>query len=436
MKKINILLISLLLIFVGCNRDEQVFVPENSDNAIQVTESKTAYSRALDDAFDMMQELYPEKYNTLVSRKDLLKPEYYTTETFATAHPVAAGRMLAKSANGEQMPIDTLLYIVNFGNDEGFAVMYAGENVENNILAITESGSLTIEDLTRDYSNAPEGICDVLPGATMAGLINNGIGNLFPVDSTCIIPPSPSYYIGPWTNVGTLVDPMITVKFHQGDPYNRYTPTFNGVHTPVGCVATALLHIVSVNKYPSTINGYSGNWNYILSNPTNEDSKEILARWSREIGRICNMDYQPGGSSAFNSYARQFLNQYDRYNNVVLESFDLSHVEAMINNGHPVYCAGRDSILNKGHAWVLDGLYMQKRIIRIIAPDGTVLSTKHVYRNLVHCNFGWGGTCDGYYATDCFNLRKGAPVLGPNETKGTTDRDYSYQNVIITYTFE
>lgn len=169
MKKITFFLLSLLLIlFNGCDQNRDADIPELQSDEVQVEKPQTAYAKALDNAFDLMQELYPEKHRTLLSRKHLLKPEYYTTATYAAAYPEAMGRMMAKSQNGEEFPLDTLLYIVNFGNDEGFAVIYAGDDTENNILAITESGSLTLEDLTRNYSDSPIGDYDPLPGATMA----------------------------------------------------------------------------------------------------------------------------------------------------------------------------------------------------------------------------------------------------------------------------
>lgn len=58
----------MMLIF-GCNKDEQVVVPEFQSNEIQIEETQTAYSRALDNAFDLMQELYPDKLRFSVQMK-------------------------------------------------------------------------------------------------------------------------------------------------------------------------------------------------------------------------------------------------------------------------------------------------------------------------------------------------------------------------------
>lgn len=57
----------------------------------------------------------------------------------------------------------------------------------------------------------------------------------------------------------------------------------------------------------------------------------------------------------------------------------------------------------------------------------------------VHCNFGWGGDCDGYYVVDCFDFGKfGGPVIRDNDEKGydntrTDVVDYNYNTQIITY---
>lgn len=110
MKKINLFLLSALMMLIfGCNKDEQVVVPEFQSNEIQIEETQTAYSRALDNAFDLMQELYPDKHKTLLLRKSLLKPEYYTTATLVASHPEVAGRMLAKSTEKYDFSYNTAI---------------------------------------------------------------------------------------------------------------------------------------------------------------------------------------------------------------------------------------------------------------------------------------------------------------------------------------
>lgn len=53
---------------------------------------------------------------------------------------------------------------------------------------------------------------------------------------------------------------------------------------------------------------------------------------------------------------------------------------------------------------------------------------------MVHCNFGWGGSNDGYYLEGIFDLRKGQIDVNDNEYFGSRDRYYQASKQIITYT--
>ena len=76
------------------------------------------------------------------------------------------------------------------------------------------------------------------------------------------------------------------------------------------------------------------------------------------------------------------------------------------------------------HAWVIDG-YMERHERKIrVGSDGSRSIEKENVRSqqLVHCNWGWGGSCDGYYVSGAFNLKN-----GPTETEpGDDDRNRNY----------
>ena len=86
------------------------------------------------------------------------------------------------------------------------------------------------------------------------------------------------------------VGPLITAKWHQGDPYNLscpYDTDANGnYHVPAGCVAIAMAEILYYYEFPNTGKGYfsynpsyNGNEYGELSadfENTNYDSEQIL----------------------------------------------------------------------------------------------------------------------------------------------------------------
>lgn len=104
----------------------------------------------------------------------------------------------------------------------------------------------------------------------------------------------------------------------------------------------------------------------------------------------------------------------------------------MLSRKRPVYIAS-----NQGHAWVIDGSMHQKRY-RYIYINGQQ-STTIDERTLVHCNFGWGGTSDGYYEQKLFKAHDGPVEREPgvdNPADGNhsqKDANYTRSFNIITY---
>lgn len=423
-----------------CTANEMVTAPEENRN---MTVDK-CYQKALSDAFDLMKTIYPEKHDRLIASKHLLRPEYYTTATLAEARPDLQQVRYTKSTNGSSA-LDTLLYIVNFGNDEGFAVMYADTTVPNNVIAITESGSLTIDDLMRDYNNMPAGVYAVTPGGTMAGLVGNAVTNLTENQewrtgkgeiNTSGLPYNEA---SKWENTGNYVKPLVKIKIGQRKPFNELCPIRgkDKDNAPAGCVAIALINIMSAKKYPTTINGYTGDWDYILANTTTSECPLILKRWIYEVGRICNMNYGADGSGSTDYQAKQCLNKFPRFQDLdITKTLNVDKISAMLQKGNPLYCSGYDQKANSGHAWVLDGFLEQYQITYLVDPvKNTRKETNRKYRKLIHCNFGWRGHCDGYYALDCFDLKKGA-IRHDDGDYGQRELNFSYNTKVITYTFK
>ncbi|MBS6099138.1 MAG: C10 family peptidase [Alistipes sp.] len=54
-------------------------------------------------------------------------------------------------------------------------------------------------------------------------------------------------------------------------------------------------------------------------------------------------------------------------------------------------------------------------------------------QTLVHCNFGWNGTADGYYSPDQFNSFTGPTVREPDDPGGRGGTYYDQNIKILTY---
>ena len=83
-----------------------------------------------------------------------------------------------------------------------------------------------------------------------------------------------------------------------------------------------------------------------------------------------------------------------------------------------------------GHSWVADGWLYRTRIVYSIYNDGSKKKYMTQGQRLVHCNFGWEGSHDGYYYVGAFNTAKSPVTLG---VSSTGPNDFSNDNEIMMY---
>lgn len=380
-----------------------------------------------------MQILYPEKYVSLYPKKELLQKEFYTTTDLKTTS--INNNFIQRVQYNDETKIDTILSIINFEENNGFAIIQSGEY--DQIIALVDNGNLTIDDLTKNYTSEE---FTTNPKAVISTFINNSLGFTPNLPGDII----GNAWTGPWETT-TQVNPLVEVKFNQYSPYNKYCYNSDGQICPAGCVAIALIQIMSANKYPNTIGGITYNWNTIINEyKTNTYSQDVLASWIKTIGDNCGMVYAPNGSSSNIDNAKNCLDLYSRYTNLNIVNFPNEDiVSSMLGNETPMYFRGSriDSInynpaKTTGHAWVIDGCIYQRRLVKISDFNGNLLSQYYQTRNYVHCNWGWGGSCDGYYSFNVFDLRNGAKIQDGSDSSGTQNRYYNLNIRAITYNLQ
>jgi hypothetical protein len=68
-----------------------------------------------------------------------------------------------------------------------------------------------------------------------------------------------------------------------------------------------------------------------------------------------------------------------------------------------------------------------RRYQKIDNNTGLVVDSnvKSETQELVHCNWGWGGWCDGYYVSGAFNIQHGPTETEPGEDP-TDNRNDNY----------
>ena len=328
------------------------------------------------------------------------------------------------------------IYVVNYEDDAGFAILSADRQLPS-VLGYADSGNITdtmtnpgiklflerlpdfvATSLLWDSRTDPDPPVDPDPGGggTDPGPAPD------PSDTTVVY-----RYHHNGIQRGDITGPYVTVRWGQGAPFNDNTPEcMPHWNTPAGCVAIAMLQIMSYHQYPTNykmvgldigpmldwpvLNTYRTANEFLNASSPNQVYRTIIAGFVERIGADVGMVYSCTGSGAPSANANQVLRNYG-YQTDGLESYSWNKVTQSLRNAHPVYMEGFNASNSEGHAWVIDG-YMAARIPVDVFMDvydsngnflrGYYLGIQYEYEYLPHCNWGWDGDGDGYFHAGVF----------------------------------
>ncbi len=373
MKRKLLPFVAIAMLFAACSSDEPNPPPE-AENIPQVA---NPYRVSLDDALDNAETLLSQisEAETRSGRR-VASVKYFTTPS-------------TRSADS-----DTMLYLVNYENDGGFALLSADSRLRP-VYAISDEGSLNMEDTVYN-----KGLAMFARGveAEIASLPLNPI--LPPVDP--IVPPTDTLRIQ--RKVGPLLNSYVR-NWSQDAPYNRYCFMTDGRQAIVGCTAVAVGQIMAYHEWPLDYDGYYYEWDAMK----NGQDDDMVAHFLRSLGNPENLNIRYGnygeangnGSSAFPSrYYPTFTNMGYICEN--LTTFSEENIRLMLSGTYnsnypatPVLIDGRDDPEENspgGHAWVIDGWLLY------INQYTTGTHVQYVYEDyLYHCVWGWGGKSNGYF---------------------------------------
>lgn len=333
---------------------------------------------------------------------------------------------------------DTLMYLINYDNEEGFALLSADKRTES-LFAVSNKGHLSLND-TIDNPGLYIFLCNAVglynqqideSESQLQRALNKLSNKTIPEVSTRS--GSDDIQYGDWVD-DVDIRPLLKTKWRQYYPFNYNAPIIDGKQAVAGCVAVATGQIMYYFRHPSSIN-----WGLIdlfKSNPRNYDAEDYIAAWFRSMGDALSMNWGVESSVAPNSAVPVYLSNMGYSSSGTMKEYNLSRIINALSAARPIYISGF-SIKNvtyntkswllggkkanisyeSGHSWVIDGYMFRWREIK----TNGVISREYEY--LVHCNWGWGDSkTDGYYNSEVFDTRNG-PVV-PTRTYG--DR-YYYQ---------
>lgn len=390
------ILVQLLLsaFLLACSNEDFVSIENVNDESLSLKELRTE-SEAVEIAINALNEFYPIKSR---SSRDL-----------SQMNVVMLKESLSRSAE-----TNNPLYVVNFGNDSGYAIVSASKVVEP-LLAITESGSITSIDKIDN------------PGLE---LFVEGAMKL-EKDTTALVP-GPGIgggeLIDVWRNdtvfhINSKVDPRVEVNWGQRYPEGLLCP--NGI---CGCVATAGAQALSYfenpkeltltfpERYADLIQLDWQNMKTINSTPyyrPNGPYDLQLAALCREIGFSIDATYYNYGdvsinqTGAYTSKLRTYIRSILPNSSYLVSEITSGNLNTNSVLGNGIIVIRADSV-EGGHAWIIDGyIYKQYTVYvycRKLNSPIEYLERQFDKTDLYsHANWGWNGKDNGYFYNNIFN---------------------------------
>ena len=298
---------------------------------------------------------------------------------------------------------EELLYIAEFEDGRGSAVLAADRRIEP-VLAILDNTVMTEQNfVSSDMDDIGNYMASMIKDYAESQVQSNGFIDIKPVD-----PMSPD------TLYCYKRKPLLKTKWDQGTPYNDLCVSSEGEKVYAGCVAIAAAQFLKFHKYPAniSINSQTFDWNLLdqcdYGKTMTLSAKNEVARFVYNIGISVGINYLGNDSGTLTKNITILLKalgysqaNYGNYNSNTIRNF-------VYGDNKPIIMRGINKNSNAGHAWILDGWHEYKvRSVEFLVDGG---SREHIIEyKKIHCNFGWGGDCDGYYSDGLFDTTKKLP---------------------------
>lgn len=223
--------------------------------------------------------------------------------------------------------------------------------------------------------------------------------------------------------VGEAVEPLLTTRWGQAEPFNGLCPEQDGRRCVTGCVATAMAQIMKYHNFPPKGNGVTEEHGINASLDLSESVYEwdkmadsyddgdytaeegaAVARLMRDIGGAVWMEYGPE-SGAYDGYIAPAMFKHFNYSSDIRyykrmyydTAVWMDMIRENLLRGEPVLYGGSG---RSGHQFICDG----------IDADG-----------YLHINWGWNGNSDGYF--DMNVLRTDGIGIGGGDGSYNGDQD-------------
>ena len=389
-------------VFTSCSSDEDETVllvqkPElqqNNDNWPDIP-----FAMTMNEAQQRLEQLMKAEQGTTTRGGGMPK----ITSRYAFGGKKSITRSTVEGADSTDMEDSPLVYVFNFGEKEGFAVM-AGDQRLPVILAQTGEGELKPDTEIDNIGmlcmlkNAEDSYKQELAAINKddAGI---KAGNTYITTTDSII----HYY------PNEQPEGMCKVHWYQESPYNAYCPMENGKHCITGCVAVAVGQLMSIHKWPVVYGQGIFNWNEMINGTTGGTNQVALLLSCLGLGENLHTDYGlQASSSPIDNIPRTFQHfGYSDYGSVI--DYSAPHIVGELMAGNPILLSGYRGMTitqtnvfgqiinftsnmdeNTGHAWLGHGLKVKTTTIKYFdKTTNKLIKSTSSNSYYLKCNFGW-----------------------------------------------
>lgn len=287
-------------------------------------------------------------------------------------------------------------YVFNTDGKKGFVII-SGDDELTELVGYSNEGEFRSE-------NAPENLRAWLDGyAAFVRSVRDGESR--PMRASV-------------NNATPVVEPLVTTRWNQGEPYNLLCPYDSsvGVTCPTGCAATSMAQLINYHEWPVQGKGtksYNSSYGrltvdfsksvYDWANMKDryesyyDEDKNVVNEWTYteanavaklmyDCGVALEMGYGPYSSGAADTEMPLALCNYFNYHADLItrdghtvDEF-LARIKEELDNSRPLVFNGQGS--GGGHSYIVDG---------------------YDSNDYLHVNWGWGGISDGYFNVSYMN---------------------------------
>lgn len=392
----------LTILLLGCSNIEEPSTKNAINNSLH---SANIQKRSFNEALEIAQQTIG-MFNSDNSRSVTEKKIALSDTKF----------IINKSISRNSCELDTLMYIFNFENNQGFSIISANKATDA-LLAQAEQGNY---DETTKIENPAFGM--------YMDLAEQYISNQRMIEQPIL----PIVKEHKWVNDTTetiRILPKVTVCWGQTGCEATYTT--NGYS---GCGNTAMAQIMSYFNHPTqlpinypnaSVSSVTLDWDQmklhnfahsIQSCTVSNETHNAIGLLHRQLGHLNNSSYQATGTFTYSSDIRLSFNSLG-YTVSDFKIYTGESLYSLLANNYLCYMRGEKILEDStivGHGWVVDG-YLKHEIVasewtrdsNLFGAEWELLAEYDpYYTEYYHMNWGWDGNCNGYFKTNIFETNK------------------------------